>query len=347
MANPGFHFHDRHPAQADFRAEVLAGLRQPRKAIAPKFFYDRRGSQLFDAICELPEYYPTRTELGILERVAEEIATLCGEASILVELGSGSSQKVRLLLDSLRPAAYLPLDISREHLWESARTLSADYPWLAVHAVCLDFSQPFTLPELPGGRRRIAFFPGSSIGNFNPQEATRFLRQVRHAVGDDGALLIGVDLKKDPAVLHRAYNDASGVTAAFNLNLLERINRELDGNFDLDRFRHEAYYDPGHGRIEMHLVSLCRQSVQIDGEAVEFELLERMHTENSYKYRVEEFASLAGAAGFRHRRTWTDAHEHFSVQFYESHPLRTAMASGHKGSAGLAEPYARVGAAAA
>lgn len=308
--------HDCAPGRDDFRAQVLRGLSQKRKQLPCKFFYDQRGSQLFDRICELPEYYLTRTELSVLERNAGEMAEALGTRCTVVEYGSGSSLKTRLLLDALRdPAGYVPLDISREHLLEAAGRLTAAYPTLPVHPVCADYTRPFTVPDCDGSSRTVVYFPGSTIGNFEPHEARAFLRATAQRCGTGGGLLIGVDLKKDPAVLHAAYNDAAGVTAEFNLNLLRRINRELEGTFDEDRFAHYAFYNPRLGRIEMHLVSAAAQSARAGGETFHFREGETVFTESSYKYTLEEFESLADAAGWTSRQTWTDPRRLFSVRY--------------------------------
>lgn len=311
--SPGVHFYDLHPAPADFRAEVLSGLARSSKRLSPKFFYDRRGSQLFDAITELPEYYPTRTEIGILKKHGETIADFLGEDCLLLELGSGSSKKIRVLLDALKPAAYMPMDISREHLLGSAQALVADYPALEVHAACADFAADFELPYCPEHLSRAAFFPGSSIGNFEPAQARELLQRVADYLGEGGKLLIGVDLKKDAGVLHAAYNDEQQVTAAFNLNLLQRINRELGADFDLQAFSHDAFYNASEGRVEMHLVSRSEQTVTVAGESFDFDEGETIHTESSYKYDVEEFLSLAERAGFVSDQVWTDDQQLFSV----------------------------------
>lgn len=306
-------FYDFHPPVADFRAEVLDGLAQTPKRVSPKYFYDQRGSELFEAITELPEYYPTRTELGILQDKGEAIAEFLGEECMLVELGSGSSRKIRTLLDAVEPAAYVPLDISRDHLLSSARALAADYPELEVHAACTDYSNNFQLPELPERLPRVAFFPGSSIGNFEPDDASRLLARLGQHLGKDGKLLIGVDLKKQNHILHAAYNDARQVTAAFNLNLLERMNRELGADFDIELFEHQAYFNDDAGRIEMHLVSQVDQAVSVGGAKVDFTAGETLHTESSYKYSIEEFHELAEAGGFVADQVWTDEQQLFSV----------------------------------
>jgi dimethylhistidine N-methyltransferase len=307
------HFHDLHPTPADMRAEVLAGLALPQKRISPKFFYDAEGSRLFDAICELPEYYPTRTEIDLLRDHGAEMAGLLGRDALLIELGSGSSLKIRTLLEALRPAVYMPVDISREHLLHSATDLAAAFPSLSVHAVCADYSIAFVLPVDDHEHPRAAFFPGSSVGNFEPDAAVVLLSRVAALLGAGGRLLVGVDLRKDRAVLERAYNDADGVTAAFNLNLLARINRELDGDLDLDAFRHQAFFNQEQSRIEMHLVSTRAQRVSVAGQAFDFAEGQSIHTECSYKYSVEGFHALAAQAGFAPERVWTDPDELFSV----------------------------------
>lgn len=300
--------------------QVLAGLRSTPKRLSPAYLYDQRGSQLFEAICELPEYYLTRTETGILARYAAEMAECIGEQALLLEPGSGSSRKTRLLLDALTDlAAYVPVDISRTHLLEAAHALQAAYPRLEVLPVCADFTQGFTVP--PSRRppsRVVVFFPGSTLGNFDAPEAIRLLELMRRAAGAGGGLLVGVDLAKDPAVLERAYNDAAGVTAAFNLNLLVRLNRELAADFDPGSFRHEAVWMPAQSRIEMRLVSAHRQSVHLAGESVEFAAGERLVTEHCHKYSAESFASQARTAGWTPRRSWRDARGYFSVQYLET-----------------------------
>lgn len=301
-------------AEADeFRAAVLAGLGRKQKEIPAKFFYDAEGSCLFERICELDEYYPTRTDIAVLrEHAGEMLAGLTPGRAVLVEFGSGASVKVRLLLDALEPACYVPIDISGEHLHAAAEQLAQDYPDLPILPVCADFTRPFGMPpSLPEGPR-LGFFPGSTIGNFHPAEAVRILSGFAHRLGPDGRLLIGVDLKKDPRVLHAAYNDAAGVTAAFNMNLLVRINRELGGTFGLDAFRHEAFYNADAGRIEMHLVSLRNQTVRLSGRAFAFAAGETIHTENSYKYSIDEFVALAATAGYRPIGVWTDPARLFS-----------------------------------
>jgi dimethylhistidine N-methyltransferase len=306
-------FYDLNPPATDMLREVLDGLLQSPRRISPKFFYDHRGSQLFEAITETPEYYPFRTELSLLEQHGEEMAALLGSDCLLVELGSGSSRKIRLLLDALRPAAYMPVDISRDFLLEAASELAADYPGLEVHATCADYSRGLELPWSPQGVPRAAFFPGSSIGNFEPAQAKQLLRHVAQALGRGGYLLIGVDLQKDQAVLNRAYNDAAGYTAAFNRNLLEHLNREIGTDFNLHGFRHCAYYNTTAERVEMYLVSRAIQQVSIGGKRISFRRGDTIHTENSYKYTHDGFAALAVAAGFQPVKAWTDERQYFSV----------------------------------
>jgi dimethylhistidine N-methyltransferase len=296
-----------------FRADVLAGLSRPQRRLPAKYFYDAAGSRLFDRITELPEYYPTRTELGILRRHAGNIAARCGPRCLLIELGAGSLTKVRLLLHRLdRPAGYLPVDVSGDHLRSAAAVLADDYPDLDVRPVIADFTGPFAVPDAPAARR-VVFFPGSTIGNFDPPEAEALLRRVARLVGPGGGLLLGVDLRKPVDILERAYNDAAGVTAAFNRNLLVRINRELGADFDPAAFRHHAFFNGEQSRIEMHLVSTTSQRVHVGGVVFEFRAGESIHTENSYKYDVAEFARRAGACGLRLDKAWTDSRNYFAV----------------------------------
>jgi L-histidine N-alpha-methyltransferase len=304
---------------ARFRADVLAGLSRRRKRLPAKYFYDAAGSRLFDAITELPEYYPTRTELGILRVHGGEMAARCGPRCLLVELGAGSLTKVRLLLDRLdRPAGYVPVDVSADHLRSAAAALADDYPALDVVPVAADFTRAFGLPDLPAARR-VVFFPGSTIGNFDPPEADALLRRVARLVGPGGGLLLGIDLRKDVAVLERAYNDAAGVTAAFNRNLLVRINRELGGDFDLEGFAHRAVWNRHASRVEMHLVSTRAQRVfiaQID-LAITFREGEHIWTESSYKFVPGTVAARLSEAGFTPREQWVDREAQFSLTLAE------------------------------
>jgi L-histidine Nalpha-methyltransferase len=313
-----FAFYDLAPGEENFRDAVLNGLTRPKKSIPCKFFYDARGSALFEEICRLPEYYPTRTEIAILEENAGEIAAQMGPHCRIIEFGSGASDKARILLRALdRPAAYVPVDISREHLRETALSLAEDFPELQVSAVCADYTGPFALPRLSGPvGKRVGFFPGSTIGNFEPEAAHRFLANCARILGSGGEMLIGVDLKKDPRILDAAYNDRTGVTAAFNLNLLERINRELDGDLDLALFEHFAFYNEAEGRVEIYIRSLADQQATIAGRDFSFAAGELIHTEYSYKYAVPEFRALSATAGFRPVDTWTDPGELFSVHYF-------------------------------
>ena len=312
-----FQFHDLHPDIENFRDDVLNGLAQPCKALAPKYFYDARGSELFEAICDLPEYYPTRTELAMMQADARAMARLLGPDCLLIEYGAGSGRKTRVLIEALAPAAYVAIDISRTALQQCAAELAGAYPAVKIAAVCADYSHPMALPVIKGiqPRRRVIYFPGSTIGNFTRVDALGFLRHAHALAGAGGAMLVGVDLKKDPARLHAAYNDAQGVTAAFNLNLLTRINRELAGDFDLAGFEHHAFYDSAAGRIEMHLRSLRDQAVNVAGRVFSFRNGETMHTENSCKYSVEEFQQLAREAGFAPAHYWVDSEHLFSIHY--------------------------------
>ncbi len=301
----------------DDEKEILTGLRQPQKTIAPKFFYDETGSRLFDEICRQPEYYPTRTELGIMQRHMDEIAGLIGPCASIIEFGSGSSIKTRLLLEKLtEPAAYVPVDISREYLAQTTRSLAADFPDIEVLPVCADFTRPFDLPTpeiLPV--KNIIFFPGSTIGNFSTQDAVDLMRVMRIEAKDNGALLIGFDLEKSKNIIECAYNDAAGITAEFNLNLLTRFNREYDADFELRAFQHEAVYDEDKKRIEMRLVSLCKQVVQIAGTRIELDEGEYSVTEHTHKYSPERFSVMTQQAGFEPARTWSDVENLFGVQY--------------------------------
>ncbi|HIN20731.1 MAG TPA: L-histidine N(alpha)-methyltransferase [Rhodospirillales bacterium] len=301
-----------------FRDDVFEGLSREQKELPCKYFYDDRGSELFNTICGLDEYYPTRTETALLQAHGREMADLIGPGVCLIEFGCGSLLKTRLLLDALRsPAAFVPIDISADHLLQSAAALAADYPNLEVLPVVADFTRPVKLPDKArkASENRIGFFPGSTIGNFDHAGAADFLATVADMVGGGGALLIGVDLKKDEDILVRAYDDAQGVTAAFNRNVLERINRELGGCFDIETFRHRALYNGAEGRIEMHLVSEKDQTVTVHDRDFTFTEGETIHTEDSYKYHVEEFSSLAAGAGFRSARTWVDGDGLFSLHY--------------------------------
>lgn len=302
-----------------FRDDVFEGLSKPQKELACKYFYDQRGSELFNFICELDEYYPTRTETALLKKYGPEIANIIGPGVCLIEYGCGTLLKTRCLLDAmLDPALFVPVDISEEHLIRSAKTLSDDYRDLKVIPVVGDFTQAIELPneakEAFTGKR-VGFFPGSTIGNFQRDRAIQFLKDVAELVGQGGGLLIGVDLKKDENLLIRAYDDSEGITAAFNFNVIERINNELGGNFDMAGFRHRAVYNREEGRIEMHLLSLKEQTVTILGRLFKFLEGETIHTENSHKYHVGEFQDMAQAAGFASVKTWVDEDDLFSVHY--------------------------------
>jgi dimethylhistidine N-methyltransferase len=302
------------PPADTFAADVRRGLRAAPKSLPCKYFYDAAGSELFDRICELPEYYLTRAELAILNRHATEMAGLLGPRCTLIEFGSGSGIKTRLLLDQLTdPAAYVPVDIAREHLTHSAARLARDYPHVRVYPVCADFTRPLDL-TFSGGRRAV-FFPGSTVGNFPPEEAVRLLRQVARLVSPGGGLILGTDRKKDPRVIEAAYNDRAGVTAAFNLNLLRRINRELGADFAVEEFWHHALYNPGPGRIEMHLVSRREQVVRLGGDRFRLAEGEPICTEFSHKYSAADVRRLAEDAGFTVRQTWLDPEELFAVHY--------------------------------
>lgn len=298
-----------------FAEEFTAGLRASPRTISPKWFYDTEGSRLFERICDLPEYYPTRTELALLDHHAPAFAARIGPGAEIVEFGAGASVKVRMLLAALRaPRRFVPVDISGEYLNGAAAALRADHPGLEVVPVAADFTADIQLP--PPSGRRFGFFPGSSIGNFEPDEAERLLRRFRGWL-EGGALLIGVDLVKDPALLHAAYNDAKGVTAAFNLNLLARAKRELGADIDLSQWAHSALYQPALRRIEMHLVSRRPQAFTVAGQRFEFDEGDSIHTENSYKYTVAGFQALARRAGFEPAQVWTDAARRFSLHWLE------------------------------
>lgn len=303
--------------QARFAADVRKGLSMPHKALPPKYLYDARGAALFDQICGLPEYYLTRTETGILRARAGEIAALVGPHATLVEFGSGSSTKTRILLDAIGDlAAYVPIDVSRDYLRQSGARLAADYPALPVHAVVGDYMELERLP-LVGGGRRVGFFPGSTIGNLTPSEARRFLRRAARLLGSGGALIVGADLVKEKDVLDRAYDDSAGVTAEFTLNLLDRINRELEGDFDRSFFRHVAFYNPEASRVELYLESTEAQVAHAAHDAFVFRRDERIHVEYSYKYSVDGFRALAHASGLTSAQVWTDPDHLFSVHFLD------------------------------
>ena len=298
-----------------FAREAIGDLSQRPKRLSPKYFYDATGSELFEAITRLPEYYPTRTELSILRDRGSDIAALIPEGAALIEFGAGATTKVRLLLENCAISAYVPVDISGDFLQGQANALRRDFPGLAVYPVAADFTAPFALPEVVtiAGMPKVGFFPGSTLGNFEPHEACAFLRSAREILGKDAQMIIGVDLEKDERLLYDAYNDRAGVTARFNLNVLVRINRELGGNFDLSAFTHRAIYNRERHRIEMHLISKKSQSVRLLGTNFAFRAGESIHTESSYKYSIDRFAALARGSGWTPRASWTDKAGMFSV----------------------------------
>lgn len=304
------------PARLDttgFATDVVAGLSVTPKKIPPKYFYDSAGSELFEKITELPEYYPTRTEIGILNERAKDIAQLIPKGAALIEFGSGASTKTRIVLKAAQIASYVPVDISGEFLAEQAETLKREFPHVAMLPVATDFTKPFELPATIQGQPRVGFFPGSTIGNFEPHEAAAFLKDAGNILGDGSMLIVGVDLVKDQSVLQKAYNDSQRVTARFNLNLLARMNRELGANFNLATFEHHAFYNRERSRIEMHLASKKRQRVIVAGESFDFRAGETIHAENSYKYTVETFGCMARGSGWTPTMVWTDKDQYFSV----------------------------------
>lgn len=316
-APDGMKLFDYEPTEEDFRTAVLAGLRRSPRELPCKFFYDKRGSELFDQICALDEYYPTRTELKILTEQAEDIAATIGPRARLIELGSGSTTKARLVLNILDdPAVYVPVEISREYLMDCALELSEAFPGVDVQPVCADFTKDYDLPPCDTDvGRNVVFFAGSTIGNFQPSTAVMLLKRMRALAGAEGGVLIGAALKTDRARLERAYDDSEGVTAEFNLNILARIQRELDADIDLAGFRHRAVYNDALGRVEMHLVSTKDQTVTIGDERIDFVRDEHIHTENSYKFSLDEFADMARQAGLTVDHVWTDPKQLFSVHF--------------------------------
>lgn len=298
--------------------EILTGLGQPQKTISSKFLYDEFGSRLFDQICDLPEYYLTRTELGILREHVVEMAARIGPQASLIEFGSGSSLKIRILLKNLdRLAAYVPVDISRDYLVIAAEEIARDFPDIEVLPVAADFTYPFDLPDpVVTPVRNVVYFPGSTIGNFSQTAARRLLQVMHHEAGENGALLIGIDLQKDRDVVEAAYNDSAGVTAEFNLNILRRLNREFGATFTLDNFRHRAIYSEEFGRIEMYLVSTCDQMVTIADREFSISAGESILTEHSHKYTLEGFVAMTTRAGFRLEKTWSDSAEMFAVLYF-------------------------------
>jgi len=312
-------YDDQQPPAGDFLADVLDGFSRTPKQLAPIYFYDAAGSAIFDEITQLPEYYVTRTELGILDKIGPELADMAGPGAVVVEPGSGSSVKIRKLLDALsEPASYVGLDISGEHLESACQEIAADYPALQVGAICADFTQGLDLSHLPlENGRRIIFFPGSTIGNFEPDSARELLAGFRDAMRPGDAVLIGVDRVKDPATLIAAYDDHQDVTARFNLNLVDRINRELDGTIDRSRLSHKSVWNAAYARIEMHLVATADQTFSVAGQKFQLHEGETIHTENSHKFTPESFTSLAESVGFDVHKTWSDEAQLFSLHWLE------------------------------
>jgi dimethylhistidine N-methyltransferase len=311
-------FADYEPPKDDFLADVLEGLGRPQKSLSPKYFYDQKGSALFDEICRTPEYYITRTELELLDRVLPEVAGMVGPEAIVIEWGSGSSWKIRKVLDALeRPAEYIAIDISGEHLKAAAAEIARQYPNVKVGAICADFLSPIKLPREArvSEGRELGFLPGSTIGNFEPPVAAEILRRAADLLGSGGALLIGTDLQKDEQTLLAAYNDAGGVTAAFNLNLLERMKTELGAQIDVDAFEHEAIYNTDFHRIEMHLRARRATTIKVAGHTFAFVPGETIHTENSHKFTVEGFQAIAKTAGFDAGAVWTDDASLFALHY--------------------------------
>ncbi|HCS52419.1 L-histidine N(alpha)-methyltransferase [Rubinisphaera sp.] len=302
----------------EFYLDVISGLSSKAKTLPSKYFYDEQGSLLFDQICDLDEYYITRTESQIMDRYAHDMARTLGEKIALIELGSGSSRKTRLLLDEVSESSvYMPVDISREHLYKSAEQLAFDFPDLTIKPIHADFTQPIKLDnEVDKDYRKVVYFPGSTIGNFEPDKAVQLLNNISNLVDPDGGLLIGYDLIKDLNILEDAYNDSAGVTAAFNKNLLQRINQELEGDIDLDAFEHQAIYNPEEHRIEMHLISQEEQLVHIGESTFHFEKQESICTEYSHKYSMDSFRQMAQKAGFHEDRCWTDPNQYFAICYY-------------------------------
>jgi dimethylhistidine N-methyltransferase len=312
------------PPLSEFAADAIAGLSAMPKRLPPKYFYDAEGARLFEQITETSEYYPTRCEMQVLNSHGKDIAAMVPSGSALIEFGSGSSKKVRLLLAAEpKLSVYVPVDISAEMLAQEATAVRRDFPTLTVHPVVADFTAPFALPqEAVMAQTRVGFFPGSTIGNFEPHQAANFLHHAASILGRGSLMLIGVDLIKDPTILNAAYNDEGGVTARFNLNVLKRMNRELNANFNLETFEHHAFFNRARGRVEMHLASRKRQKVRVAGDTFSFDIGETIHTENSYKYSVQSFGALARGAGWSPLCSWTDGDGYFSIQAFTHAPER-------------------------
>ena len=319
---PGVQFYDLHPALEDSYLEVLKGLQETPKQLSPRFLYDKRGSELFEAICGLDEYYPTRTEIQILQEHRQDIAQFLGDG-VLIEYGSGSSQKIRILLDAASAlSTYVAIDISKQHLYESCLTLAADYPHLSTIAICADYMQPIILPydTALDHKHQVIFFPGSTIGNMEPEAALQLLQNMAAMVQPLGGVLIGVDLKKDPKILEPAYDDSQGISAAFALNVLDHLNHSLDMDFNPAQFTYRAPYNPEKGRIEMQLVSRINQVVHLGTIAIPLAAGEPIGTEHSYKFSIDEFQTLAIRAGFQPKGLWIDDQGLFSVHYLQHFP---------------------------
>ena len=302
--------------QIEFHEAILEGLSLPQKTISPKFFYDERGSEIFDKICETPDYYITRTEIGLLNDIQDELYSLAEPGSAVVEYGCGSSIKIKALLSALPdPSHYIAIDISKTHLISTAKEIASNYSNISVAAICADFMEPIDWPDRASfeSSKRLAFFPGSTIGNLNPDEASQFLKYVRHLVGNEGSFIIGVDMKKDTDIFNRAYNDEEGHTADFNLNLLHRMKKELDADINISEFSHKAFYNEKLGRVEMHLISNTKQNITIDNSEHSFEKGESIHTESSHKYSKNDFVQLAEQSGFGVLKDWRDDNNLFSI----------------------------------
>ncbi|MRX26614.1 L-histidine N(alpha)-methyltransferase [Kangiella sp. HZ709] len=298
--------------------ELLNGLTKKQKSLNPKYFYDKKGSQLFEKITAVEEYYPTRTEIEILKNNTAEIASYLGQGIVLIEPGAGNCSKVRLILDELKPKAFFPQDVSRRFLNQAADELKQDFPWLNVQPIVSDFSKPIVLPENMANEPKFVFYPGSTIGNFEPENAIKFLKNMRKLVGDDGGILIGMDLHKAKSILEPAYNDSRQITAAFNLNMLFNLNEKFNADFDISEFSHRAFYNDSLRRIEMHLISNSPQTVRLLGQTIRFEQSETIHTENSYKFTEEDIINMANKSGFKLIKSWFDKDRLFSVNYFKS-----------------------------
>lgn len=312
-------FRDYRPSTEDFYSAIIDGLSKEPKQLSPKWFYDETGSRLFDEICHQPEYYIPDAEREIFETYAEEIIECLGEDCLIIEPGAGSSEKIRFFLNRMKPAMYLPMDISADYLQSSAERLSDEYRELDIYALCLDHTKPYELPKSIPTENRVFFYPGSSLGNLDKPDALKFLYDMRLKAGKQGGLLIGIDTKKHKSILDNAYNDAAGITASFNLNILKRIQHELDTNLEPDTFQHTAFYNESAGRIEMHLSSSVKQQISISDHDFVFNGGETIHTESSYKYSTQEFIQIASQTGWRSNKVWSDTKNLFSVHYFTSY----------------------------